>query len=171
MNQNLKLISIWKASHWDSLWNRGKRQLGNHLLWNTLALVLQISDESTLFDLGIHQKPDYKPVYKHVHAAETSTRDIYLGAHAGSSLATLSRALISFSCKIQKCQVKIMSNRTIIRKKPPSGKMELSHLATKGSAGVQRSAESIASPLISDFTRPVPESKKRSHRGLTPSRN
>ena len=28
----IKLIFIWKASHYDSLWNRGKRQLGNHLL-------------------------------------------------------------------------------------------------------------------------------------------
>ena len=38
MNQNLnvnemllKLISKWKASHQDSLWNEGERQLGNHL--------------------------------------------------------------------------------------------------------------------------------------------
>ena len=28
----IELISIWKASHQDSLWNRGKRQLGNQLL-------------------------------------------------------------------------------------------------------------------------------------------
>ena len=28
----IKLISIWKASHYNSLWNRGKRQFGNHLM-------------------------------------------------------------------------------------------------------------------------------------------
>ena len=28
----IKLISIWKASHLDSLWNRGERQLGNRLM-------------------------------------------------------------------------------------------------------------------------------------------
>ena len=28
----IKLISIWNASHKDSLWNRGERQLRNHLL-------------------------------------------------------------------------------------------------------------------------------------------
>ena len=27
----IKLISIWKSSHYDSLWNRGERQLGNRL--------------------------------------------------------------------------------------------------------------------------------------------
>ena len=27
----IKQISIWKASRWDSLWNRGERQLGNGL--------------------------------------------------------------------------------------------------------------------------------------------
>ena len=34
MNQNLRVnkISIWKASHQDSLWNRGERQLGNRLM-------------------------------------------------------------------------------------------------------------------------------------------
>ena len=30
----IKLISMWKASHQDSLWNRGERQLENHLLTN-----------------------------------------------------------------------------------------------------------------------------------------
>ena len=32
----IKLISLWKASHEDSLWNRGEMQLGNRLLcdWN-----------------------------------------------------------------------------------------------------------------------------------------
>ena len=28
----VKLISIWKASHQDSLWNRSERQLGNRLI-------------------------------------------------------------------------------------------------------------------------------------------
>ena len=38
----IKLISIWKASHLDSLWNRGERQLGNRLelgcLTNSVAV-------------------------------------------------------------------------------------------------------------------------------------
>ena len=32
----IKLISIWKSSHWDSLWDRGERQLGNHLLFTSV---------------------------------------------------------------------------------------------------------------------------------------
>ena len=35
----IKLISIRKASHWDSLWNRGERQLGNRLLFHALPLM------------------------------------------------------------------------------------------------------------------------------------
>ena len=30
----VKLIFIWKVSHLDSFWNRGKRELGNGLLFN-----------------------------------------------------------------------------------------------------------------------------------------
>ena len=36
----IKLISIWKASHLDSLWNRGKMQLGNRLGPKARDLVL-----------------------------------------------------------------------------------------------------------------------------------
>ena len=32
----VELIFIWKVSHLDSLWNRGTRELGNDLLWNSL---------------------------------------------------------------------------------------------------------------------------------------
>ena len=42
MNQNclwIKLISIWKASHWDLLWSRGEIQLGNRLFAFTTAYI------------------------------------------------------------------------------------------------------------------------------------
>ena len=37
----INLISIWKVVHQDSFWNRGRRQLGNGLLWYRFGKKLQ----------------------------------------------------------------------------------------------------------------------------------
>ena len=46
----IKLISIWKASHWDSLWNRG--EVGNRLLNNQLHRIMTLTS---------HVSPDLGP--------------------------------------------------------------------------------------------------------------
>ena len=39
---SIKLITIWKASHQDSLWNRGERQLGNCLFYSSCESTIEV---------------------------------------------------------------------------------------------------------------------------------
>ena len=51
----IKLISIWKASHKDSPWNRGERQLGNRLLCDyDCYAYLNNHRDSTFVENSVH---------------------------------------------------------------------------------------------------------------------